>query len=121
MRHAESGRQRGHPGGGHRVAPEQMATAHPSVRRAARLPIPTVAEAPGQWSLPLWLGWLPATAAVLLIGVAGSEWPGYGRATPTPPARSRIALRNARRPKPLPEAITLQGTSWWKTTAGNLV
>ncbi len=106
----------------HRVAPERMASAHPSVRRDAMLPIPTVAEAPGQWSLPLWLGWLPATAAVLLIGVAGNgmAWTWSRDAYAAGQVANRL-LRNARSPKPLPESITLQGTSWWKTTAGNLV
>ena len=106
----------------HRVAPEHMASAHPSVRRDAMLPIPTVAEAPGQWSLPLWLGWLPATAAVLLIGVAGNgmAWTWSRDAYAAGQVANRL-LRNARSPKPLPESITLQGTSWWKTTAGNLV
>lgn len=106
----------------HRVAPEPMVSAHPSVRRDAMLPIPTVAEAPGQWSLPLWLGWLPATAAALLVGAAGNgmAWTWSRDAYAAGQVANRL-VRNARSPKPLPESITLQGTSWWKTTAGNLV
>ena len=95
----------------------------PSERPAGRdAPDPDRGRGPREWSLPLWLGWLPATAAVLLIGVAGNgmAWTWSRDAYAAGQVANRL-LRNARSPKPLPESITLQGTSWWKTTAGNLV
>ncbi len=71
--------------------------------------------------MPLWLGWLPATAAALLIGVAGvgMAWMWSRDAYAAGQVANRLA-RTGRTLKPLPEAITLHGTSWWKTTAGNL-
>ena len=48
---------------------EAVAEAANAVKRST-LPVPTDIHAPEQWSLPLWLGWLPTTAFVLMLGVA---------------------------------------------------
>ena len=63
----------------------------------------------------------PRDGRRVLIGVAGvgMAWMWSHDAYAAGQVANRLA-RTGRTLKPLPEAITLHGTSWWKTTAGNL-
>jgi hypothetical protein len=84
--------------------------------------VPTVAREPAQWRLPLWLGWLPGTAAALAVGLAGLSgawtwvWDGYHAGL----IAQRLASSESPR-KPLPPGVAPTTGSWWRTTATHLV
>ncbi len=52
-------------------APTAPSVESASSRRRSAEPLPTVCRTPGQWTLPLWLGWLPTVAATLVFGGVG--------------------------------------------------
>ena len=88
---------------------------------------PTDPHEPACWSVPLWLGWLPAAAAsVGLVAVgAGAAWTwsvdGYNAGVVAArlgqDGSGAVLGPNAR---PLPEGVVVGRTSWWATTAHNL-
>jgi hypothetical protein len=108
-------------------AAERSATARSaaSPRRtatAAVRPFPTVVEEPGQWSVPLWLGWLPAAglAAVVGLGSCMASWIWARDAYNAGVVAARLATLSGK-VRPLPEGVTPGRTSWWATRAAHLV
>jgi hypothetical protein len=88
----------------------------------SRRPAPTVAHAPGAWSVPLWLGWAPTAVASVGLGLAGLAaglvWSLDARHA------GMVAARLADRDldaKPLPEGVAPPGEGWWRSTATHLV
>lgn len=98
------------------------AVAEPTTRRRARRgPEPTAAREPGHWSLPAWLGAIPALlAGVGVVGAGvflGVVWTGDNLAVG--PA-ARAALRSSGGAAvPLDPSIRPE-TRWWKSTAGHM-
>lgn len=90
--------------------------------KAEARPEPTRAVEPGQWRLPLWLGWLPAAVATAGFGGAGlvAAWTwtqdGYNAGV----VARRLAA-DAKAEKPLPRGVVPGGGHWWETTAAHLV
>jgi len=108
------------------AAPGFSGRSGPSAATAARAEAPavalTVARPPGQRSLPVWLAWLPAAAAVLGT-FAGFGWLGFHWARDAynvGQVASRLESPSAR-PKPLPEGVAPGRSSWWATTGSNLL
>lgn len=104
---------------GGQIQPSRPTTT--TMKLSAR-PVPTVAQEPGQWRLPLWLGWIPASAAALGVGVIGmaaaSTWSrdGYHAGI-----ISRKLAANEKNAKPLPDGVVPGAGRWWETTAPHLI
>jgi tetratricopeptide (TPR) repeat protein/pSer/pThr/pTyr-binding forkhead associated (FHA) protein len=99
-----------------------QATPKPAASRTRPQPVPTVAQDPACWSVPLWLGW-PLALAVS-VGVGGLVlalalvWSRDDRAAGL--VSNHLARGNAKG-KPLPETVVPPlHPSWWNTTSGNL-
>ena len=93
-------------------------------KKPARRPMPTVARAPGEWSLSLWLAWLPAVLAALAVGAAGVALSGLWAydAFLTGMVAARLADSDARKVmKPLPEGVGPPAGSWWRSNAPGLI
>jgi tetratricopeptide (TPR) repeat protein len=97
------------------------AMTRPARRRAAR-PVPTVGRAPGQWALPLWLVWLPATLLAIAAAVAGLglswAWAEDDRVAGL--VADRLLGRDAAAEGPVLDPALLPDPSWWRSTAGHL-
>ena len=85
--------------------------------------VPTLAQAPGQWSPPVWLAGPPAAAFVLAAGIAGCflswRWAldSYGAAIVT----DRLLMQDrTARSMPLPESVSPPSGSWVSSTAGHV-
>ena len=107
-------------GGRGRVAARTSPVSRP-VRMAAR-PLPTVAAEPGQWSLPLWLGWLPAAGLAAAVGVGGcfAGWV-WARDSYNAGVVASLLGSSGIRPQPLPKGVAPGRPVWWATTANHLV
>ena len=97
------------------------ATARTSKARAHN--VPTVVVEPAQWSVPTWLGALPALAFVLSIGSAGTilswRWAGDSYAASQMTARLFAAERAGQR-APLPDSVVPSSGTWTHSTAQHL-
>ncbi len=89
--------------------------------RRSRVAVPTEAIAPGEWTLPFWLGWFPTAALALALGIIGlalcHEW--VVDATSGSQA-IRIATRDAKSAGPSFDIGAIPRGPWWRTTAGHL-
>ncbi len=94
----------------------------PSPRRRPRAtPEPTDARAPGHWTIPLWLGWLPTAALVVGLGLAGSALAAFWVADSTAAGTAiRLALRDEKAPGPAIDLASIPRGGWWRTTAPHL-
>ena len=103
--------------GGQAPAPR---TAVPA--KSAARPVPTVSHEPEQWRLPLWLGWVPASAAALSIGMIGlaGAWT-WSRDGYNAGVVARRLAAHEKTPKPLPDGVAPGGGRWWETTAPHLI
>ncbi len=103
---------------GRRDEPSNSAWA--SKRRAAG-PEPTEARAPGQWTLPLWVGWFPAFAMTMALGAGGVA---LSVAWAVDANSGNLALGLALRPESARGATidlsALPRGGWWRSTAGHL-
>jgi hypothetical protein len=92
----------------------------PSRRRSID-PQPTAALAPGQWTLPLWLAWLPVFAFVLVVGSGGVAL-AYGWALESIGAGNaiRLALRAEGSPGSPIDPTTIPRGGWWFSNATHL-
>jgi hypothetical protein len=100
-------------------------------RRAGAEPLPTVSREPDHWTVPLWLGWIPATAGTLALGMVSValSW-GWSidaeRAGFLANRLERIRTGagggggNGTKMDPLPEWVKPPEPNWWKTTPGHL-
>ena len=85
-------------------------------------PEPTVVNEPDQWTLPLWLGWFPSSAAGLLIlaSLVGINWfwtvDNYHAGMVARRLDPKSGLT-----KPLPEGVEPGSTQWWRTSANHLL
>jgi hypothetical protein len=94
----------------------------PEKRRAGTGPLPTVSREPSSWSVPLWLGWVPTTAATVVLGVLGmlGAWFWSIEAMHSGVVANRL-YRSATRADPLPPWVTPPTANWWSTTPGHLM
>ncbi len=78
---------------------------------------------PAQWSVPAWLGGLPALIFVVSIGSAGTmlswRWAGDSYAASQMTARLFATDRAGQR-SPLPDSVTPPGGTWMRSTAQHL-
>lgn len=85
---------------------------------------PTVPQAPGAWSLPIWLAWPPAALLVLVMGVIGSllsvRWASDSYNASVVNQRLIARTMSSEKEKPLPESVAPPDSSWWQTTALHL-
>ncbi len=104
----------------HAMRAEPSAAAKPRPRREVR-PEPTEAVAPGQWSLPLWLAWLPLSFVTLALAGAGTflAWT-WGRDAQDAGAVADRLLRPGRPADEPPSADSGAPRTWWRTTAPHL-
>jgi hypothetical protein len=92
----------------------------PSRRRATQ-PQPTDSLAPSQWTLPLWLGWLPVVVLVVVTGSAGLalayEWAVESNS-------ANLAIQLALRPEGSPgsriDMAAIPRGGWWTSNATHL-
>ena len=90
-------------------------------KRRATAPEPTESLAPARWTLPLWVGWLPTTAFVLLAGGASlglaADWAQEANA-------ANLAIRAATRAEgtagPRLDPANIPRGGWWRSTAPHL-
>jgi hypothetical protein len=99
---------------------ERIATPRP--RRQGAEPLPTVGQEPASWSVPLWLGWVPAVVATGVLGAIAilGAWSWSIDALHSGVVANRLA-RGGARLDPLPLWVTPPNTSWWATTPGHLM
>jgi tetratricopeptide (TPR) repeat protein len=101
---------------------ERIAT--PTPRRKGTEPLPTVGQAPSSWRVPLWLGWVPATVATVVVGAIATvaAWCWSIEALHSGVVANRLARSgNGPRLDPLPLWVTPPNTNWWATTSGHLM
>ena len=83
--------------------------------------MPTDALAPAQWTLPLWLGWLPV---VLLVLVAGSAGLGLAYEWAVESNSANLAIKLALRPDGSPglaiDPAAIPRGGWWTSNATHL-
>ena len=85
-------------------------------------PEPTVSQEPGEWTIPVWLGWFPATAASLFVlaSLVGINWfwtvDNYHAGMVARRLDPKSGLTAA-----LPEGIEPGPTQWWRTSASHLL
>lgn len=95
--------------------------AGPSPSLGRRSPEPTEASPPDVWTIPLVLGWMPAAALVLALGLFGV---GLALVWIEDGSSGNIALKLATRPEGTPsppiDAQAIPKSAWWQTTAGHL-
>jgi hypothetical protein len=106
------------------VRPGQTGDKRPAAKggRATARPVPTVSVEPGHWRLPLWLGWVPTTAAAVGVSVAGmaGAWT-WSRDAYNAGVVARRLAAGGRVNKPLPKGVVPPGGRWWETTAPHLL
>lgn len=102
--------------------PLRSATVRAAKNDSGRLPAPTVARAPASWSVPFALGFFPALMVVTAIGVIASlaSWGWVIDAYSAGLVAARLAPGSSHA-KPLPEWVTPNPSTWWRTTAAHLV
>ncbi|MEO6808731.1 MAG: FHA domain-containing protein, partial [Isosphaeraceae bacterium] len=109
---------------GVRPRPEGRTTPRRQAKRAAARPLPTVGRAPEQWTLPLWLVWLPATLVTLAVGGFGVSlaWT-WGQDDRTAGLIADRVLEH----ETLPDGPVLGDNptvpaepTWWRSTADHL-
>ncbi|MFO0910192.1 MAG: hypothetical protein U0794_17925 [Isosphaeraceae bacterium] len=122
---AQGGRRRSEDRDATQTAPrprKNLPPGAPTVRVGSEMP--TIAVAPAQWSLPLWLAWLPAAtlaAGVGTLGCVGSViWARDGYSAGVVAARLEPA-KGKDKTKPLPEGVIPGRPNWWATTGTHLV
>jgi tetratricopeptide (TPR) repeat protein len=100
---------------GRRAQPAPVVSS--SRRRRSVEPMPTECRAPSQWTLPLWLGWLPTLFATLLLGTVGT-WLAYEWMNEA--GGSNVGLRLALRPdspsSPLIDPSLIPQGGWFFST-----
>src|SRR5262249_2586020 len=97
----------------------------PAAKRAAKRPVPTVGRPPDHWVVPLWLAWLPATAAALLLGLGGVglAWTWGLDAQAAGLVADRLLKAGGRAGSESKEPFDTEAApnaSWWGSTAGHL-
>ncbi|HMB06398.1 MAG TPA: hypothetical protein VKP69_22025 [Isosphaeraceae bacterium] len=102
-----------------RVAP---ASPQPAASRARPQPVPTVAQDPACWSVPLGIGWPLALAiSVGLGGLVLALALIWSRDDQAAGLVANHLARGKAKGKPLPETVVPPShPSWWNTTSGNL-
>ena len=103
------------------VRSRPITTDRPS-RKIAASPVPTDLKEPETWSLPLWFGWTPVAAMVLLMSAAGlfAGWTWANDDYQAGIIFARLAIESGK-PEPLPDGVAPASGSWWRTNAANLV
>jgi hypothetical protein len=84
--------------------------------------MPTVAQEPSSWSVPLWLGWVPAAVATVVLGglTTLGAWLWSIEALHSGVVANRLAGSGPRL-EPLPAWVTPPNDRWWATTPGHLM
>jgi tetratricopeptide (TPR) repeat protein len=86
--------------------------------------LPTVAQEPSSWSVPLGLGWVPAAVATIVLGAVATiaAWCWSIEALHSGVVANRLAgSRSGARLDPLPLWVTPPSPNWWATTPGHLM
>ena len=104
---------------------EEPAAGRVKSRRAAAVhsrPEPTLCREPAQWSIPVWLGWFPATAASLFFVAAlvGLNWYWTIDNYQVGMVARRLDPKSGLT-TPLPEEIEPGPVQWWRTSANHLL
>jgi tetratricopeptide (TPR) repeat protein len=83
--------------------------------------LPTTCREPAHWTVPLWLGWFPALALSLVVGVVGIAlaWAWSIESEHAGVVANRL-VRGGTKLAPLPEWVTPPEPRWWKTTPAHL-
>jgi tetratricopeptide (TPR) repeat protein len=104
------------------AARTDAATTRPRTRRRVRIePTPTVCREPAHWTIPLWVGWFPATAAALVVGGVGVAlaW-GWSIESKNAGMIANRLARGGTKVEPIPAWLTPPEPKWWTTTPGHL-